>query len=560
MKLAPRFVVYFGVIVSVATGVLGYRLREERRDSEDRSFKRDVSAACERVREEVTTVADRDRDLLQGACGSGELVDRTLMAVEVGEDRRVMLGQLVPDTRKSFGVDELVLVSGTGDVLGADPRSLLSLSPKEVTKQLATDARNYASAGDKDATFAREPSIVSRCRRDGANKTTVGMLGARHIDPILDHVAKTMGYAVKRGSGARSTDTMEQAECAIEDGRGGRIPIIVSKDTTEFHKNLDEIDQKILTYCATSLAVALMLAILLARTMSNPLSALANEARKVASGEARPLRATGTDEIADLTNAFDRMLDDLGATRRRLAATTRVAAWREVARRVAHEVKNPLAPIRAAVETLRRLRAREDPAFDGYFDEATRTVLDEVKRINDIVTEFTRFARLPPPKPTSIDLAAIARDVIKLHEPHAGNVSLAVETLHPIPNVMADRDQIVQVLTNLVQNALDAIRGDDADKAGHVRIVIDSLGPDRVALSVCDDGPGVSQEMIARLFEPYATSKAHGTGLGLAIAQRIAVEHGGELSYVQRTRGAEFRIVLPIEGPPPVSEMTPSSG
>ena len=93
------------------------------------------------------------------------------------------------------------------------------------------------------------------------------------------------------------------------------------------------------------------------------------------------------------------MLVDLEATRRRLAATSRVAAWREVARRVAHEIKNPLAPIRAAVETLRRLRAREDPEFDAYFDEATRTVLDEVARIAGIVTEFTRFARLPPPRP-----------------------------------------------------------------------------------------------------------------------------------------------------------------
>jgi nitrogen fixation/metabolism regulation signal transduction histidine kinase len=252
------------------------------------------------------------------------------------------------------------------------------------------------------------------------------------------------------------------------------------------------------------------------------------------------------------------MLEDLAATRRRLAATTRVAAWREVARRVAHEVKNPLAPIRAAVETLRRLRAREDPAFDGYFDEATRTVLDEVKRINDIVTEFTRFARLPPPKPVELDLAAVARDVVKLHEAGVGGLKLRVEA-GKIPRVMADRDQIVQVLTNLVQNAIDAIRGDGREQ-GEVRVVVERVDKERVAIGVRDDGPGVAPEMIARLFEPYATSKAHGTGLGLAIAQRIAVEHGGELSYVPRSKGAEFRMVLPVEGPPPVSEMPPGSG
>src|SRR5579863_6829779 len=105
------------------------------------------------------------------------------------------------------------------------------------------------------------------------------------------------------------------------------------------------------------------------------------------------------------------MLEDLAGMRRRLAATTRVAAWREVARRVAHEVKNPLAPIRAAVETLRRLRARNDPEFDAYFDEATRTVLDEVHRIANIVTEFTRFARLSPLRPQTVDAADLAQQV-----------------------------------------------------------------------------------------------------------------------------------------------------
>ena len=143
---------------------------------------------------------------------------------------------------------------------------------------------------------------------------------------------------------------------------------------------------------------------------------LAHEAGKVAAGEARPLQVRGSGEVHELGGAFDRMIKDLAVTRRRLAAASRVAAWREVARRVAHEVKNPLAPIRAAVETLRRLRAREDPRFDEYFDEATRTVLDEVHRIANIVTEFTRFARLPPPRPQELDVEEVARHVVQIHK------------------------------------------------------------------------------------------------------------------------------------------------
>ncbi len=556
MRLAPRFVIAFGLLVSISTGTLGWLLREDRRTSETDRFDDEVRSICLRAKDEVKTQADADEAVLRNACDSGELVDRTLLAIQAGEDRRVMLGQLIPQTRKSFGVDELVLVSGAGEVLAADPRSILTLSAKDAVAQLSSDPAHYLTEGNKSP-LASAPSIVSRCRRESSG-ASVGLVGARRLDPMLDRIGKTMGVTVKRGSGAKSTSALAQAECTIDDAKGGRVGIVVSKDTTKFREALDAIDQKIIAYCGASFAVALLFALALARTLSRPLSELADEASKVARGEARPVRVRGGGEVAELGTAFDRMLEDLGATRRRLAATTRVAAWREVARRVAHEVKNPLAPIRAAVETLRRLRAREDPAFDGYFDEATRTVLDEVKRINDIVTEFTRFARLPPPKPTELDLPAVARDVVKLHEAGAGKIALRVDAPRGAPHVMADRDQIVQVLTNLVQNAVDAIRGAGREE-GEVRVVIEALDKDRIAIGVRDDGPGVTPEMIPRLFEPYATSKAHGTGLGLAIAQRIAVEHGGELSYVPRPRGAEFRMVLPVEGPPPVSEMTPSS-
>jgi nitrogen fixation/metabolism regulation signal transduction histidine kinase len=277
------------------------------------------------------------------------------------------------------------------------------------------------------------------------------------------------------------------------------------------------------------------------------------------------------------------MLVELEATRRRLAATSRVAAWREVARRVAHEIKNPLAPIRAAVETLRRLRARQDPEFDAYFDQATRTVLDEVARIAGIVTEFTRFARLPPPRPEEIDLVEVAHQVVQMHQP-AGDVGarilLTVEGHGPLAAsklvgaggaekkfiVRADRDQITRVLTNLVQNALDAVA--PAGPKGLVELKVGSLDATaeraQVSVTVSDNGPGLSPAMAPRLFEPYATSKPHGTGLGLAIAQRIAIEHDGELSHLgaHGGSGAAFRLVLPVRGPPVTESTAPpaSSG
>jgi nitrogen fixation/metabolism regulation signal transduction histidine kinase len=210
---------------------------------------------------------------------------------------------------------------------------------------------------------------------------------------------------------------------------------------------------------------------------------------------------------------------------------------------VAHEIKNPLLPIRASVETLRRLRARNDPAFDEYFDEATRTVLDEVARISNIVGEFTRFARLPAPQPAPFNAEEAVRSVVSLHAAAGAAIDFEAE---PCPELNADKDQVVQIVTNLVQNAQQAL----ADRPhGRVRVRL-FREQDKLVLSVSDNGPGVAPEMRGRLFEPYATTKAEGTGLGLAIVERIAVEHGGEISFADAPGGgASFVVKLPLSGP-----------
>ena len=560
MKLAPRFVIAFGLLVTATTAGLGLSLREERRASETARFRDEVETACGRVEGEVRRQADSDRKLLTNACDAGELVDHTLVALEAGEidGRRVSIAALVPASRQAFDFDELLLVTDRGEVLGADPRPLLGVTADTVKTQLAIHPDAFVGpAPGQGSIFADVPSLVVRCQKAERGRA-VGLLGARHIDPLLARVGRTMGLGVERGVDASSTETVARASCPVNDGHGGKFSVVVSKDTSKLRENLDAVDRTILLASAVSVAFAMLLAALLARGLSRPLSGLADEARKVARGEAKPIAIRGSGEVAELGTAFNTMLEDLGATRRRLAATNRVAAWREVARRVAHEVKNPLAPIRTTVETLRRLRARNDPAFDDYFDEATRTVLDEVHRISNIVTEFTRFARLPPPRPTQVDLVELCRSVVTLHEAHAEGIHLSLDTRGKARNLLVDRDQIVQVVTNLVQNAIDAL---EERKSGTVKVLVDFTDKDRATISVLDDGPGVSPEMAPRLFEPYATSKAKGTGLGLAIAQRIAIEHGGELAYHRPPGGvgAEFRLVLSADGPPPVSELTPIS-
>jgi signal transduction histidine kinase len=547
-----RLLLAFGAVATLSTAGLGLVLRQDRQASETERFDREVRTACTRAADEVKVQAERDQKIVGAACATGELVDRTLLAIEADDldGRRTGLAALIPSEREAFGLDGLLLVAG-GEVLGADPRELLGTPRADVTRLLGGDAARFV---DATGAAASAPALVSRCSR-GGKKIRVGLVGRRRIDPLLEHVGATMGVEVKRGD-AQSDASFAAASCDVDDG-ASRVRISVRKSKAELDANLRRIDERVVLATGASLAVALVLALLLARSLGRPIAELAAEARKVASGEARPVRVRGPGEIAELSSAFDKMLEDLEATRRRLAATTRVAAWREVARSVAHEVKNPLAPIRAAVETLRRLRAREDPAFDEYFDEATRTVLSEVHRISNIVTEFTRFARLPPPRPTEVDVVDLVRGVVKLHETSEHGARLRLDARTEVPAVRCDRDQIVQVVTNLVQNALDAV----GPKPGaEVRVSVERPDADHVAVVVRDDGPGVAPELRERLFEPYATNKAQGTGLGLAIAQRIAMEHQGELSYrPSPAGGAEFHLVLPVEGPPPVSEMAPPS-
>jgi signal transduction histidine kinase len=555
MRLAASLRIAFVFLTTVSTVSLGLAVRKDLTTEETKRFDEDVSLACKRVSKDLEEQAERDRQLIEGAC-KGPWIGLTVSKMEAGDWGGWAPGQVVPGQRESFDLQELMLLDSEGTLHGADPIDLLGMQKAEVERAAKIDPAKFSLR----LSHERPPAIVVACKRSTRDGRSVVLVGARHLSPLFARLTKTsrLQIADARVPPKDGAADSARATCPFKDPAGTSMQIAVTTSKADLDKKLQHIDQAVLFAAIASTLIALLLAELVARWLGRPIEVLAAEARKVATEQARPLNVKGSGEIAELGAAFDKMLEDLAVTRRRLAATSRIAAWREVARRVAHEVKNPLAPIRAAVETLRRLRARQDPAFDEYFDEATRTVLDEVHRISNIVTEFTRFARLPPPCPQPVDVEEIARHVVQFHRADAKGASLDIEVRSRPPTVRADRDQVVQVLTNLVQNALDAV----GDRPGGRAVVSIDGDAGHAVLAVHDSGPGVAPEIAARLFEPYATNKAQGTGLGLAIAQRIAIEHGGELAYVGRSPlgGALFRLVLPVEGPPPLSEGAPSSG
>jgi signal transduction histidine kinase len=250
------------------------------------------------------------------------------------------------------------------------------------------------------------------------------------------------------------------------------------------------------------------------------------------------------DELGDLVQSVSRMRRALDLQQRRLLASERVAAWKEVAQRVAHEVKNPLSPIRLAVENLLKARKQAPEMFDPIFEEATQGILEEVDQLERIVSEFSAFARLPSPEPRPTDLPALVDDVLRLH---AAEPALRVRRSHDgdLSAVCLDPDQFGRVLKNLVGNAVEAM----GPGGGELEVATRRDG-DTAVVEIADRGPGLAPEVEGRLFEPYFTTKPKGTGLGLPIALRIVADHGGSIRAENRSGGGT-RVVIQLPVRPP---------
>jgi nitrogen fixation/metabolism regulation signal transduction histidine kinase len=244
------------------------------------------------------------------------------------------------------------------------------------------------------------------------------------------------------------------------------------------------------------------------------------------------------DELGELAEAFNRMTGELRTQRDHLVQAERVAAWRELARRLAHELKNPLFPLQVTVENL--VRARGMAEFDEVFQESTVTLLAELGNLKAIIGRFSEFSRMPLPQRNLISVDDVVRGVEKLHAAQLSAAGVAVDlSLEEVPPVSADAELLHRALSNLVLNAVDAMP--TGGRLGLATRAVDS----GVEIAVSDTGTGMSKEEAERLFTPYYTTKQHGTGLGLAIVQSVVSDHGGNVAVESSSSGTTFRIRLP---------------
>ena len=305
-----------------------------------------------------------------------------------------------------------------------------------------------------------------------------------------------------------------------------------------------------LAVIAVGLLIGLMLSWWGAARVTRPVQQLAEGAHEVAQGNwSARVEVRGHDEISQLAKSFNQMTEQLVEQRERLVQAERVAAWREVARRLAHELKNPLFPLQTTVENLRKAREQNNGQFDEVFRESTGILITEIENLKAIVGRFSDFAKMPQPELGTVNLNEIVRNVVKLFEGQFSAVGRPAITpeLHledDLPTIQADTTLLHRALENLVLNAMDAM------PAGGVLMLRTQHTPTEVSLEVSDTGTGLTPEETERLFTPYYTTKQHGTGLGLAIVQAVIADHGGRISIESETGvGTSFHIELPMKPP-----------
>ena len=288
---------------------------------------------------------------------------------------------------------------------------------------------------------------------------------------------------------------------------------------------------------------------IVAARVTRPVEQLAGAARSVASGDwdvhLDDVAATG--EIEELTRAFTSMTSQLVEQRERLLQAERVAAWRELARRLAHELKNPLFPLRLTVDNLRRARMLPPSEFDEVFDESLTTLGIGLGNLNTVVTRFSDFSRMPPPHFAPVSVNDIVRASVglfraQLDAPGRPAVHVAVDLEESLGPVQADAEQLGRAVQNLLLNAIDAM------PAGGDLAVRTRGGTASVRIEVSDTGSGLTEEERRRLFTPYYTTKQHGTGLGLAIVQSVVADHRGRIWVEsEHGRGTTFHVDIPRE-------------
>jgi len=328
-------------------------------------------------------------------------------------------------------------------------------------------------------------------------------------------------------------------------GREGIVTVPVTSRKREIERQIDELDRRVLFVAILFSLLGAAIGYWMAERIADPVNRLTRATRRIAHGDldAR-IAATSSDELRRLVEDFNRMADDLQRQRKDLERTQRLEAWADMARQVAHDIKNPLTPIQLSAEHARRVNLDRGRPLSPVLDDCVNAILKQVTLLRQIASEFSSFASSPTPRPEPTRLAELIEEVVESYRTGlTGRIAIDVDTPQTVPVVMTDKTLFARALTNVIENALHAMPGQ-----GRLTIVTRESPADRsVVVRVTDTGIGMDQESIAKIFEPYFSTKAAGTGLGLTIAKRNVELNGGTIDVKsQRGVGTTVTITLPL--------------
>jgi nitrogen fixation/metabolism regulation signal transduction histidine kinase len=448
-----------------------------------------------------------------------------------------------------------------------------AIANRQAIRDLAARADYGGLRKELTAQLPAYPGLVSLSVVDPHGDVVAQVDRGRPVDEALEkklEIERALSAEGDEGPQLRAVFVTSRARLDELEGMGQFVETYRKIEKRRFQDEKTYVEAFAVLLAFTVL-IATTVGLWLARGPTVRLAAMAAAIQRVGSGDlATRVPARGHDEIADLARAFNRMVAEIESSRARIEYLKRIGAWQEMARRLAHEIKNPLTPIQLAVQEVHRRCPEGNPGYRRLVDETLQIVEDEVETLRHLVSEFSNFARMPQASLKLSDLAAFLRKqqrVIQLIDEDESviddstpelilNAESAPEPAVKVTVVTPERPcpayfdphMFKRVIVNLVRNAMQAILGAGRE-SGSVTVTLSARDESFWVLDVDDDGPGIPEDLRPLIFDPYVTTKGTGTGLGLAIVKKIIIEHGGTIDVSGSPQGgARLCIRLPRPG------------
>lgn len=588
MSLRARLFLLVGGLVAVSVGAVTGIVAASARRTFEEADRRRTTAQMAQIRHEFDRAGDDVARAVERVAAS-DAVQR--IALEAGRPvQRTDPGALIGEAgalAAAHALDILDIVSSDGTILssaewparfgyrhswstmGAPASPFLQLVelPQETALSLvvvrrATGTGGLSIAGGRKLNDAFLKSLTlpdgmhawlyRSLEPETARRDLIASAAApqnARLEPLIARVRQSGRETLETIDGPDGPELVDAIPLAGRDGAVLGV-FLVGGSSRELASLISQIRWSGIGIAAAGVAIGLALTYVLASRVTRPIEALSDATRAIAAGDWNVTTEgiTASGEVAALAKSFDAMTRQLVDQRDRLVQAERVAAWRELARRLAHELKNPLFPLRLTIDNLRRARSLPAAEFDEVMTESLQTLDTGLGNLNTVIGRFSDFSRMPPPEFAVVSPNTVVEQTAALFQARVQErdaiapIRLVLDLDPDAPSIRADGEQLGRVVQNLLLNAIDAM-----PRGGEIRVATRASGP-LFRLSVFDSGEGLTDEECKRLFTPYYTTKQHGTGLGLAIAQSVVADHHGRIWVESGAgRGTTFHIEIPVQ-------------